>query len=266
MHATLRIFAWALLASVAAARPFSHAFSRAYERAFRERLAHVPDDFHAPVSTGREWYQKNFQPSVRCMLDERLGAVGDGGKWTCDPSKLLHRDECVVFSVGSSNEWSFDAAFERFGCAVHTWDHTVASVMNKPDSVTFHPIGLGVTNDTNTADLRKMCELAGVDHVDILKVDCEGCEWNWLSNDDTMAFMSAHVTQFLVEFHFQTPQLMEQIAGRLTNAGFRVFSVEPNIQYSDGSCIEYSFVNVNLVDVGGDESHVRRILRNEDRT
>lgn len=239
-----------LLSVLAAeARPFAHLHSRVFEEALHKRIEKVPDDFHTMPKDGmgKTWFQENFEPSIRCPLDERIGNVGDGGKWVCDPSMIL-KPGCVLFSVGGNNQWDFEEGMHKFNCGTHTWDYTVVTPIKKPDYVNFYQIGLATTNSTNMADLRKMMELAKVDKIDVMKVDCEGCEWDWLSNDDTMEVLRTKVGQLLIEFHWRDVALMESIASRLTKAGFRAFSKEPNIQYSDGSCIEYSLVNLNLLD------------------
>lgn len=145
-------------------------------------------------------------------------------------------------SVGSSNEYSFEAGMEPYGCTVHTYDPTIEPDERKPGFVIFHELGLGTAPGTS---LTELIATTGSRNIDILKVDCEGCEWGVLLNDDAMSALRSHVTQFLVEFHWKDAQTMETVGNRLLDAGFRVFSKEPNIQFSDGSCIEYSFINMH---------------------
>ena len=70
----------------------------------------VPNDFRNGGKDARTWFQNNWYPAVRCLDDKRLGAVGDGGKWVCDPDCLLKRSNCLVFSVGSKNQFDFEEA------------------------------------------------------------------------------------------------------------------------------------------------------------
>src|ERR1700748_3242391 len=42
-----------------------------------------------------------FPAAFNCPHEvERLGALGDGGKWTCGISRLAAKRDCVVYSVG----------------------------------------------------------------------------------------------------------------------------------------------------------------------
>lgn len=81
-------------------------------------------------------------------------------------------------------------------------------------------------------------------------MDCEGCEWNWLLHPGTFDLLKEKVTQLLIEFHWLNSDVAFAAADGLTKAGFRVFSKEPNIMWSDGSCIEYSFINLHRIDEG----------------
>lgn len=147
--------------------------NREFFHQFHARLDRVPHDYGRNETVGRFWFQINFEPSVRCMLDERVGAAGDGGKWVCDPSILLKGSPaCTVFSVGSQNVWDFEEGIHNVSakCQIDTWDHTLKEVVNKPEYVNLHAIGLSEKNATNLADLSQMMEIAKVDHIDVLKV------------------------------------------------------------------------------------------------
>ena len=53
-----------------------------------------------------------------------MGKLGDGGKWICDPHRIREeQEECLVYSVGSNNDFSFEQAIlEVVGehCEIHT--------------------------------------------------------------------------------------------------------------------------------------------------
>lgn len=44
-----------------------------------------------------------FLPAFSCPHElERIGALGDGGKWVCGLSQLQEKEDCIVYSVGTS--------------------------------------------------------------------------------------------------------------------------------------------------------------------
>lgn len=229
------------------ARPFGYLHKTDVQTEIFARAIHRPETAVGNGGdTGRVWFQRNLEPSIRCPLDVRIGAVGDGGKFVCDPDQLITKGNCTIISVGSSNEYSFEAGLEPYGCAIHTFDPTVIPDGRKPAHVQFHSLGLGTTPETSLAQLIK---LTSSRNIDILKVDCEGCEWDVLLDDSALSALRAHVTQFLIEFHWKGVPTMEAVGNRLLDAGFRVFSKEANIAFSDGSCIEYSFLNIHRAHV-----------------
>lgn len=51
------------------------------------------------------------------------GKVGDGGKWICDAHRIREQEECLVYSIGSNNDFSFEASvLKDIGqhCEIHT--------------------------------------------------------------------------------------------------------------------------------------------------
>lgn len=211
------------------------------------RWKHVPDDFHHGGQRGNAWFQDNFEPAIRCIDDKRLGNWGDGGKYVCDPDCLLQNNNCTIWSVGSNNQFDFEDAMHPYGCSMHTFDHT-NSGSAAPKYLTYHRIGLGPRSVGDIKTLMDMYKLTGSLHkIDVLKVDCEGCEYAAFLDPETLLFLSHHVLQLLVEIHFTSAPETEALAEALTGAGFRTFSKEPNIKWSDGSCIEYALLNVNLM-------------------
>ena len=65
-----------------------------------------------------------FTPDYNCpLLKERVGRIGDGGKWVCGlRSNVMHGRRCLVYSLGSAGDTSFeDALLSSTGCEVHTF-------------------------------------------------------------------------------------------------------------------------------------------------
>ena len=169
----------------------------------------------------------------------------------CNPDCLLQPGKCVAFSVGSRNQFGFENSLSPFGCTVHTFDHTVEHP-NPPAHVTFHRFGLTGLGSSNPK-LRSLLQLLEITQysggrIDLLKVDCEGCEYDAFASPEVLDFMKKHVRQLLIELHWpRRKEALIKLAEGLRSAGFLAFSKEPNIVARAGECIEYSLLNVHLV-------------------
>lgn len=90
--------------------------------------------FYLPFNEGRghpytrvkkpgTFYQNNYEPDFVCQHERRIGRLGDGGKWICDPHRISDQEDCLVYSVGSNNDFSFErSVLDEIGqhCEIHT--------------------------------------------------------------------------------------------------------------------------------------------------
>lgn len=197
---------------------------------------------------GKHFFARNWEPSYSCSVQMRLGCPGDGGKWICDPHIHLQSDDCVVYSFGSNDEFSFEMAVHEFNptCTLHTFDPTVPQPAHRPPFVHYHAWGLGTTDAHNKSmgsyfTLPDIMRRLGHDHVNVLKVDCEGCELDFWTLDTP----PGTVHQLQVEVHWDgRPQRVHDLFSFLTRKGLAIFQKEPNIQYSDGTAVEFALVHV----------------------
>ena len=118
----------------------------------------------------------------------RHGRVGDGGKWICGARKFLSKPGCVIYSLGSNAETSFetDVALET-ECDIHVFDSTQASVQmpstHRSGHKNFHRYAIGnpAQNSTwQTKSLEAAMNSLGHAWIDVLKMDIEGGEWDFL--------------------------------------------------------------------------------------
>ena len=183
-------------------------------------------------SAGPTWFQLYWEPCVQCCNRERIGKIGDGGKWVCIGNV---RQNPVLISVGSNNEFSFESSIlKKYPAAiVNTYDHT--SYPSDDPKIHFHKTMM-------TPDLLFSLVRNSQEPIDILKVDCEGCEYDLFSNHILLKKLCAMNTQILIEVHWSKlgQQKMAILWEKFTIAGFGPFHKEPNIQWTDGSCVEYS--------------------------
>ena len=197
----------------------------------------------------------------RQCSQERMGKLGDGGKWVCGVRSLLQHPACLVYAAGSNGEPSFERALtEHTACDIHVFDHTLGAAQSVTvqavDSVRLHDMGLAAEGALAKANMRALSEILGeLQHqwIDVLKMDIEGAEWPLLESWYRVQNRTLPATQLLIEFHFTDGVDLESVVApvfeRLTGDGYRVFATEPNYYCGDGCCasklVEYAFIKVS---------------------
>jgi len=182
----------------------------------------VPGQFRAVA----KWtHCCNKLPAVtKCVGNQYI----EGGGYTDDvavcrsylPASLTP-ETCVVYSFGIANAWGFDDSMADAGCTVHSFDPTTKTRAGHEahvhERVSFHYTGLrGRPDDSSQAvgnaktyygalggrrlDLGEIMEELGHKRVDVIKLDCEGCEWE--------AF--AHLATTCVEINLWTGPEMDR--------------------------------------------------------
>jgi len=199
---------------------------------------------------GHIWFQKHYEPSFHCEFEERIGLMGDGGKWVCDPTRIQQavksgKEKCLVYSVGSNGDFSFEESVLSEiskDCEVHTFDPMKAGTWKAPEGVKYHSVALGESSPAKPlAQIVK--ELGHVGRkIDLFKIDCEGCEWdtfkNWFGS-------GVDIRQIQVELHWKAnPEVIHDFFDFLFQQGYVVFNKEPNTLGCQGECIEYAFLKM----------------------
>lgn len=165
------------------------------------------------------------------------------GKSVCDPFRISqHNQSCLVYSVGSNNDFSFEEGVwldVSSDCEIHTFDPTIGGQpSNLPHgNIAFHPWGLAQEDDGLFKTLPTIIEELGHTgrKIDILKIDCEGCEWDTYQKwfDGTTI-----IHQILLEVHAGTngapPLSAQTFMSYLKDKGYIIFHKEANIAGSGG--------------------------------
>jgi len=202
----------------------------------------------------------------------RLPLAYHHGGWMVHPDTLDERSIVYSFGVGSNIAWDL-AMIERFGCTIHAFDPTPLSIdwvraQNPPPKFVFHDFGVARFDGTMTFypprrrdsfnyssiergptfDERELIRVPvkrvstimrelGHDHIDVLKMDIEGGEYDVLED---IVESRVKVGQILVEFHhnFRSVSLSRTVAAvrALNERGYRIFHLS-NRSY------EMSFIN-----------------------
>ena len=207
-------------------------------------------------TTPPRYYAANWDPNFSCQFEISIGQVKiDGHKWVCDPHRIAKTRECLVYSVGSNGDFAFELDLQRQlpNCEIHVFDPTDYSQQMQQsglDGSNYHAWGL---KSSQGMPMRVMKELESLEFVslpdamarlghtgrmiEILKIDCEGCEWSTQKD-----ILDQNIRQVLVEVH-QTNSKTDEFFENFHDAGYVIFHKEPNL-ITEGKCIEFAFLKL----------------------
>lgn len=184
----------------------------------------------------RRYYQSMWHTGERdCRTVRRFGNRGDGGKFVC-LDHLSKEQPINTLSIGSNGDFSFEAAAHHHfpNMNITVMDGTVrkSAVKSAPNYLTF-------LHKNFHSDQPFLLQF------EILKMDCEGCELVEL-----LPFLKNRcVNQLLLETHACRDKLDKYHALMVQlNQSYGVVVKEPNIQFSDGSCVEFLLMRRDLCD------------------
>jgi len=209
-----------------------------------------------------------FPAAFNCPHDvERLGALGDGGKWVCGISRVAEKPDCVVYSFGINGESSFEAEIlaNTNHCRIWGYDFSVKSFgpeisILRSHRTHFKAVGLAGSDkphgDPPMFTLETLMRGNGHTHIDILKIDIESWEFETITALLTPYIASGKPLPFgqlQLEIHLWNKTFHEYLVWweTLEAAGLRPFWTEPNLVYqnynkntSSADLAEYSFLNI----------------------
>lgn len=183
--------------------------------------------------------------------------------WCYDPTAL--DENSIVYSLGVGDDICFDLALiDRYKLIVHAFDPTPMSVslmdqQDHPDNFRFHPWAVAASDgslklyprssksgvqsevmytmvpdaaaDTDPIhvpaySLQSLLDKLGHTHVDMIKMDIEGAEYDVLNG---LLESDCRPGQLLIEFHHRFVNIgvarTNEMIERLNAAGYRIFSV-----------------------------------------
>ncbi|CAI5462626.1 unnamed protein product [Closterium sp. Yama58-4] len=210
-------------------------------------------------------------PTYTCPLNERIGKWGDGGKWACMLPSVIQKKDPVVYSIGSFGMYSFEKEMHQMLRTMpYTFDPFLPPAKrNIMASLPFlHFIEIGLSGSASLpayrakfpekkfATLPEIMGQFGHNYVDVFKIDCEGCEVEWIKDlgklyNNTGKRLAVHggklpFGQILIEFHNMDKSVKTlTMVYTLENLGYRMFSIEYN--HRCAVCCEMSFIHESLV-------------------
>jgi hypothetical protein len=155
-------------------------------------------------------YSKSILHSKKCVLDEKIGSTGHK---ICGP---IPEQPCNFISFGINDDPSFDREMaDHWGCRGFAGDPTVSHPSKLHEKVTFHNVGASMLQDNEerlkdkggttewwSTSMPKLRYFLGLERIDLLKLDCEGCEMalgrDILREDP---YFLTHVDQISIETH-----------------------------------------------------------------
>ena len=141
-------------------------------------------------------------------------------------------------------------------CEFHIFDmgnYTEKMLEHNLQRAHFHQWGLAIQDPKNEdpkpgqkfyglKDTIKLLGHENLEIIDIFKIDYEKCEWSTFQ--DWFAPEIPSLQQVQVELH-NAPKQAIPFFTSMEEAGYVRFHKEPNIQFNDGSCIEYAFLKLD---------------------
>lgn len=213
----------------------------------------------------RKWGRFDISPPVQpCAPMLRYGE-GDGGKVLCNITALAHG--CIIYSLGSKNQFGFEEEMvAKTPCELHTFDCTSSKPTDLHPRIHFHSVCIGGEDSSSGETGRKYRSLQGIarelghTHIDLIKMDIEGHEYNVVESifrgiaDGAAASLAVLPGQLSFEVHyarrfFQAQNLKAEklSAGeialmwvQLSDLGYVMVSREDNTLCA--SCAEFTAV------------------------
>ena len=213
-----------------------------------------------------------FPPAFNCPHElERIGNLGDGGKWTCGLSRVAQKPDCIVYSFGacrlssrprntltpSSAGMDWESAWEASllegteHCTIWGYDHQTKGFGRQVSHAPFASkhrthfsshVQLGPVDKHLRGDEPKLYTLStlmkmnGHTSIDILKIDIEGYEFETLKAIVKPYIVSGEPLPFgqlQVELHVWNKKFSDFYHwwAMLEEAGLRPVMMEPNLVY-----------------------------------
>ena len=223
----------------------------------RKHLHHLQDKRNRVSDARHLFFQNNWEPTIQCEFERRIGNTGDGGKWVCDVHRFhdVNQTKLLIYSFGSNGDFSFERAIKEQlpQAEIHTFD--MGTYQCPVNLCTFHQARLGGGKGDGSKSLQTIINELGhqTRPIHILKVDIEGSEFDlfeelFRSSKEKPADTS-YIRQILFEIHLRgvgdepcrrTHRLFELFRSN----NYAIFHKEANL-YDASNVFEYALLRLN---------------------
>ena len=180
--------------------------------------------------------------SVKLVGKSKAGDIS-GAHTVCDYRNIIQRKgSCLFYSFGIADNYDFDIELaDEWKCQGLAFDPSIEHNSKLHANVTFHMIAVKTLSDDIdhqwqlVSTVPKLQNCFGHTSIDILKMDCEGCEYSLARDiEEYNVNFFENIDQFVVELHIskrwiRTPQ-------HLINFGKLLYLLDhANLQFVDAS-------------------------------
>ena len=203
---------------------------------------------------------------------KRYGNSSEVGKLLCGLETLASGDTCIVYSLGSGNQFQFEeAVLSETQCTVHTFDCTSSPPPEKNSRLHFHNICLGENsslqhhiyplpqrkhwyqfwssdeNQRTYMTFDQILKMQNHTKIHVLKMDIEGGEYSVFADLLKNINRSDLPYQISFESHWWNRDIYHAILhmslfSQLWTSGYRLLQHELNGY--DPSCVEWTFIRM----------------------
>jgi hypothetical protein len=219
----------------------------------RKTNHHIQNKRNRISDSRHGFFQNNWEPTIQCEFERRLGNTGDGGKWVCDIHRFqqINNTTKLVYSFGSQGDFSFESAIktELPNAEIHTFD---MGLYKCPDNVCiFHQARLGDGKSDNSKSLQMIINELGHQNreIHILKVDIEGSEFKLF--DELFKYQTdiPYIRQILFEIHLigageEPSRYAHHLFELFRSNNYAIFHKEANI-LATPDIFEYALLRLN---------------------
>lgn len=199
---------------------------------------------------------------------KRYGGIHDGNKILCGVESLEPSTRCIVYSLGSSNNFNFELdLLKHTDCEIHTYDCTSQPPENSIKRLHYHQICMGepsplqsfifpnngtpINGQFNSTPLFQSFHQIIADnhhtHLHVLKMDIEGGEYSVFA--DLLRHPASPNLPYQISFesHWWNRDIYhatmhQQMFAQLWRSGYRFLQHEDNP--GDAACVEWTVMRV----------------------